>query len=180
VASSYVTGSHSLKVGFEAQRGHFWRGDNNDSTGGIWYTFTNGAPAFVNLNAPATGWQDNLDANIGIFVQDRWTIDRLTLSGGLRWDYLNTSTEPFTLGPHRWLPNRNVFDEVENVPAEGHPARIGGLRPVRRRQTAVKASASRREQHRWRRATEQPGEHGRHHHQRAWADANNSYPTTTW
>ena len=35
---SYVTGSHSAKVGFEMQRGHFRRGDNNDSTGGIWYT----------------------------------------------------------------------------------------------------------------------------------------------
>ena len=35
---SYVTGSHNAKVGFEMQRGYFWRGDNNDSTGGIWYT----------------------------------------------------------------------------------------------------------------------------------------------
>ena len=37
-STSYVTGSHNAKVGFEMQRGHFWRGDNNDSTGGIWYT----------------------------------------------------------------------------------------------------------------------------------------------
>ena len=36
-AMSYVTGAHNFKVGFEDQRGHFWRGDNNDSTGGIWY-----------------------------------------------------------------------------------------------------------------------------------------------
>ena len=37
-AASYVTGSHNAKVGFEIQRGYFWRGDNNDSTGGVWYT----------------------------------------------------------------------------------------------------------------------------------------------
>ena len=37
-SASYVTGSHNAKVGFEMQRGYFWRGDNNDSTGGIWYT----------------------------------------------------------------------------------------------------------------------------------------------
>jgi Carboxypeptidase regulatory-like domain len=116
-SASYVTGSHNAKVGFEIQRGYFWRGDNNDSTGGLWYTLNAGVPAFVNINAPATGWQDNLNYNLGIFVQDRWTMDRLTLSGGVRLDFLNTSTEPFTLGPHRWLPNRNVhFDAVENVP----------------------------------------------------------------
>src|SRR5215471_15942187 len=37
-SATYVTGSHSAKVGFEMQRGHFWRGDNNASTGGLWYT----------------------------------------------------------------------------------------------------------------------------------------------
>ena len=121
-SASYVTGSHNVKVGFEMQRGHFWRGDNNDSTGGIWYTVNQLAdgsivPAFVNVQAPATGWQDNLNYNLGIFAQDRWTLNRVTLSGGVRVDFLNTSTEPFTLGPHRWLPNRNVrFDAVENVP----------------------------------------------------------------
>src|SRR5687767_8990168 len=110
LSSSYVTGSHNAKIGFELQRGHFWRGDNNDSTGGISYTVNQTGtapnivltPAFVNLNAPATGWQDNLNYNLGIFLQDRWTIDRLTLNGGVRLDFLNTSTEPFTLGAHRW------------------------------------------------------------------------------
>jgi hypothetical protein len=120
-STSYVTGSHNAKIGFEVQRGHFWRGDNNDSTGGIWYTVNEVGgvivPAFVNIQAPATGWQDNLNYNLGIFAQDRWTLDRLTVSGGVRVDFLNTSTEPFTLGPHRWLPNRNVFfDAVEDVP----------------------------------------------------------------
>ena len=46
-AMSYVTGSHNFKFGFEMQRGHFWRGDNNDSTGGIWYTTTAACPHFV-------------------------------------------------------------------------------------------------------------------------------------
>jgi hypothetical protein len=146
VSSSYVTGSHTTKVGVELQRGHFWRGDNNDSTGGIWYTFTNGAPAFVNLNAPATGWRDNLNYNFGIFAQDRWTIDRLTVSGGVRLDFLNTSTEPFTLGAHRWLPNRNVvFPAVENVPnwKDINPRVAMAYDLFGDGKTAVKASASR-------------------------------------
>src|SRR5215471_14515862 len=51
-SATYVTGSHSAKVGFEMQRGRFWRGDNNDSTGGIWYTTTLGVPSFVTIQSP--------------------------------------------------------------------------------------------------------------------------------
>jgi hypothetical protein len=150
-SSSYVTGSHNAKFGFEIQRGHFWRGDNNDSTGGVWYTVNqlpDGtlSPAFVNLNAPATGWQDNLNYNLGIFVQDRWTIDRMTVSGGVRLDFLNTSTEPFTLGPHRWLPNRNTFfDAVEDVPnwKDVNPRVSVAYDLFGTGKTALKASASR-------------------------------------
>ena len=150
-SSSYVTGSHNAKIGFEIQRGHFWRGDNNDSTGGIWYTVNQNAdgsltPAFVNLNAPATGWQDNLNYNMGIFAQDRWTVNRMTVSGGVRLDFLNTSTEPFTLGPHRWLPNRNVhFDAVEDVPnwKDINPRVSVAYDLFGTGKTALKASASR-------------------------------------
>jgi hypothetical protein len=150
-STSYVTGSHNAKIGFEMQRGHFWRGDHNESTGGIWYTVNqlpNGTivPAFVNLNAPATGWQDNLNYNLGIFAQDRWTIDRLTVSGGVRLDFLNTSTEPFTLGPHRWLPNRNVFfDAVEDVPnwKDVNPRVSVAYDLFGNGKTALKGSASR-------------------------------------
>ncbi|HKE83401.1 MAG TPA: carboxypeptidase regulatory-like domain-containing protein [Vicinamibacterales bacterium] len=143
---SYVTGSHNFKVGFENQRGHFWRGDNNDSTGGIWYTFTGGAPAFVTIQAPAYGYQNNLNYNLGIYAQDRWTINRMTLSGGVRLDFLNESTEPFTLGPHRWLPNRNThYDAVENVPnwKDFNPRVSLAYDLFGTGKTALKASASR-------------------------------------
>jgi hypothetical protein len=114
---SYVTGSHNAKIGFDMQRGHFWRGDNNDSTGGIWYTTTNSLPSFVTIQAPAYGYQNNLNYSLGLYAQDRWTVDRMTLSAGVRFDTLNESTEEFTLGPHRWIPTRNVhFDAVKNVP----------------------------------------------------------------
>ena len=145
-AASYVTGAHNAKVGFEIQKGYFWRGDNNDSTGGVWYTTTNSLPSFVNINAPATGWQDNLNYNLGFFAQDRWTMDRLTLSGGVRVDFLNTSTEPFTLGPHRWLPNRNVrFDAVEDVPnwKDVNPRVSAAYDLFGTGKTAIKGSVSR-------------------------------------
>ena len=68
------------------------------------------------------------------------------MSGGVRIDFLNTSTEPFTLGPHRWLPNRNVFfDAVENVPnwKDVNPRVSAAYDLFGTGKTAIKGSASR-------------------------------------
>ena len=143
---SYVTGSHNAKLGFELQRGHFWRGDNNESTGGIWYTTTAGVPALVTIQAPISGWQNNLNHNLGIYAQDRWTIDRLTLSGGVRLDMQNESTQAFTAAPHRWLPNRNQsYAEVKDVPnwKDINPRAAVAFDVAGNGKTALKASVSR-------------------------------------
>jgi len=143
---SYVTGSHNAKVGFELQRGHFLRGDNNDTTGGIWYTVAQGTPQFVTIQAPLSGWQNNLNYNLGIFAQDQWTLNRLTLSGGVRLDFLNESTEPFTAAPHQWLPNRHdSYAAVENVPnwKDVNPRIAAAYDVFGNGKTAIKASASR-------------------------------------
>jgi hypothetical protein len=180
VSSSYVTGSHSIKVGFEMQRGHFSRGDNNDSTGGIWYTTTGGVPQFVDIQAPASGWQDNLNYNLGIFAQDRWTMNRLSLTGGIRLDFLNESTEPFTVGPHRWAPNRNFsFAAVENVPnwKDVNPRIAGTYDLFGNGKTALKASASRgleQDSIRYARANN-PGTTIITQTRRVWTDSNNDF-----
>jgi hypothetical protein len=143
---SHVTGSHSAKVGFEMQRGHFERNDNNDSTDGIWYTTRDSVPQFVTIQAPLQGWQNNLTYNLGIFAQDRWTVNRMTVSGGLRLDLQRESTEPFTATPHRWLPNRHdQLAAVENVPnwKEINPRVSVAYDLFGNGKTALKASASR-------------------------------------
>ena len=45
------------------------------------------------LNTPYTR-QENLNANLGLFAQDKWTLQRLTLTYGARYDYFNASTPP--------------------------------------------------------------------------------------
>jgi hypothetical protein len=143
---SYVTGSHNAKVGFEMQRGHFTRGDNNDTTGGLWYTVAAGVPQFVTIQAPLSGWTNNLNYNLGLFAQDQWTLRRLTLSGGVRLDFLNESTDAFTAQPHRWLPSRSdSFAAVKDVPnwKDINP-RIAAVYDLSGNgRTAIKASASR-------------------------------------
>jgi hypothetical protein len=145
-SASYVTGSHSAKIGVELQRGHFWRGDSNDSSAGLWYRTRDYIPNQVTIVAPVYGYQNNLNYNLGIYVQDRWTMDRLTLSGGIRVDLQNESTEPFTMAPHRWLPARNTFFEaVEDVPnwKDLNPRVSAAFDLFGTGRTAIKASASR-------------------------------------
>jgi hypothetical protein len=43
----------------------------------------------------------------GIYVQDKWTIDRVTLSMGVRYDWFNSSNPEYHLGPSLLTPNRN-------------------------------------------------------------------------
>jgi hypothetical protein len=43
----------------------------------------------------------------GAFVQDRWTMDKLTVSAGLRIDWFYSENPEFNLGPSLLTPNRN-------------------------------------------------------------------------
>ena len=89
---SYVTGSHNLKAGAQWSPAQSFTSDANK----IWsnsnvqyaYTFVNGVPSSVLFVAPGqTG--NNVKLGLGLFVQDQWTIRRLTLNTGLRFDYQN-------------------------------------------------------------------------------------------
>jgi hypothetical protein len=143
---SYVTGSHSVKIGMDMQRGHFWRGDHNESTGGIWYRTREYQPNLVTIQAPNAGWQNNLNYNVGIYAQDRWTVSRLTVSGGLRVDMQNESTSEFRSQPHTWMPTRNdLYPEVKNVPnwKDVNPRVSVAYDLFGTGKTALKASASR-------------------------------------
>jgi hypothetical protein len=145
-AASYVTGTHSMKVGAEWQRGYFQRNDNNDSTGGIWYRTRDYVPNLVTIQSPNAGWQNNLNYNLGLYAQDRWTADRLTLSGGLRLDLQNESASEFTSRPHRWLPARNAtYAAVKNVPnwKDLNPRISAAYDLFGSGRTAIKTSASR-------------------------------------
>ena len=134
---SYVPAAHSVKIGMDMQRGYFWRGDNNESTGGIWYRTREYVPNLVTIQAPNAGWQNNLNYNLGIYAQDRWTMNRLTLSGGIRLDYaervhlrFQVAAASLDADPRRALPRGQERPELE-----GHqPARLGRLRPLRHRQ----------------------------------------------
>jgi hypothetical protein len=54
--------------------------------------------------------------DFGTYVQDRWTVRRLTLSMGVRVEYFNAYVKAQTQAGDAWLPQRS-FAEVPDVPA---------------------------------------------------------------
>ncbi len=111
--TSYVTGAHSLKAGFVY--GEVPNDDFNFTVDApIEYRFNRGVPNRLTLNATPFRLVTNLDADHGLFVQDRWTRGRVTMSGGLRYSFARIKFPEVTVGPSVWTPNRNIVTPETN------------------------------------------------------------------
>ena len=84
-----MTGSHAFKTGLQLMHG--WRDAyffmdpaRNYSS----YRLQRGVPTTVNYYAGPIG-DKGRQRTLGVFAQDQWTLDRLTLNLGLRYDHLN-------------------------------------------------------------------------------------------
>ena len=133
VSLSYVTGSHNIKAGIMSSWGphHRSHGVNAD----IWQAdYRDGVPYRTRVsNLPI--WRPMDYRDNGYYAQDTWTIDRLTLNLGLRFETMhgrNLSTEPHSRTGS--FPASSRAGAEQPAELEGHRAAAGdGLRPVRRR-----------------------------------------------
>ncbi len=115
-SASYVTGSHAAKVGgtFMRLSAHTTQDVVND---GVTLQLLNGQPRQVTVFATPLSLDEVTKANVGLFAQDQWTIRRMTLNAGVRFDYFNSYVPAQRIGPGPQVPNRDLsFPAVENVP----------------------------------------------------------------
>ena len=121
-AVSYVTGSHNMKVGAYLETGkrdHVWEWDGNGGRYGpelpINYNFFRGVPISLDLYAMPVELKTWLMPNLGIYLQDQWTLDRVTFNLGLRYDRFGAYVpeQSYPAGP--FVPAR-AFDRVDCVP----------------------------------------------------------------
>jgi carboxypeptidase family protein len=93
---SYVTGSHAIKTGFEVSHGKSGLQRRWQNTSINFYERFHdvsgvSVPFQVTLFNTPTEEFDNLNADLGVYVQDTWTLKKLTLTPGVRWEYFNAS-----------------------------------------------------------------------------------------
>src|SRR5881409_329190 len=86
-AASYVRGGHNLKFGFQNSWGPY--NQTAWANAELYQNYLNGVPATVTLLATPVRWKERLNSNLAIYGQDAWTINRLTITYGLRWEYLS-------------------------------------------------------------------------------------------
>ena len=86
-AASYVTGTHSVKFGFQDSWGVFTH--TNFANADLYQNYSNGAPFSVTILDTPIRYAERLHANLGIYGQDVWTVQRATFTIGGRWEYVN-------------------------------------------------------------------------------------------
>ena len=113
---SYVTGSHAAKVGisFMHTEAHTTQDAVNNARN---YDLLNALPSRVTYYATPLSFDEVMKANVGVFVQDQWSVKRWSLNAGLRFDSFNAYVPEQSLEPGPHVPDRYVsFAKVENVP----------------------------------------------------------------
>ena len=110
---TYVTGSHAFKWGMTLQEGpadtDIWT--NKDT----FLTVRNGQPFQVSVRTTPYTTHERLVADLGVYGQDTWTLKRLTVNAGVRWDYLNNKVGAQDAQGGTWIGPRH-FDELTDVP----------------------------------------------------------------
>jgi hypothetical protein len=115
--ASYITGSHSTKFGYQ---GNWWKDDRGEYTNSqsLAYTLSGGNATTRSVPSLITEYANPYFNNarasmISFFAQDQWTLSRLTLQGGLRYDH------PWSWFPEVDQPKSRFFPGVHLERGEG-------------------------------------------------------------
>jgi hypothetical protein len=117
--ASYITGSHNLKAGIERSQYNLGRlpnryRDPDQINGARGYTVRNMVPTQITLWAVPYGeWETARD--LALFAQDQWTVRKLTLNLGVRFNNFNGSIPDQTLPAGYFVPERHT-EAVEDAP----------------------------------------------------------------
>ena len=107
-SAAYVTGSHNIKFGYTNEKGFNDESySRNNVTDGLNYDFANGKPITLQYEAQPLFQQERGD-EMGFYGQDAWTIKRVTVNVGLRYDWNRGSYPSASLPAGLFVPARQV------------------------------------------------------------------------
>jgi hypothetical protein len=95
---TYLSGSHRLKAGVAADESLPYQSYVDRGPTPYTYTFRNGTPISLTEYASPTNSNSEVKVrpDLGIFAQDQWTLHRLTVNLGVRYEYHRTKADPVT------------------------------------------------------------------------------------
>jgi hypothetical protein len=135
-SASYVTGSHAIKAGMSDT----WaRTDSTSESNSSYMMFRfgpgvnaqgvqmlNGVPNQITMYGVPTRGASQVKAELGAFVQDRWTINRFTINAGMRYDLFRGGYPEQFRGPAPLQPARNfTFPAVTSQSVHDITPRLG-------------------------------------------------------
>jgi Carboxypeptidase regulatory-like domain len=179
LAVSYVTGSHQFKAGVTFRHttiGNIDKLGNDPDMHGtaVDYRFSNGVPNLVTLLDAPWNYQETTK-DLALFAQDQWTIDRITVNAGARYNHATGQTPLQVLGAGKFVPERR-FEPLKNIPNyQNISPRLGVAYDVfGNGKTALKASLGRYPDI-IRTASGNPASNLTRTTTRTWNDANRNY-----
>jgi hypothetical protein len=119
-SASYVTGSHNFKTGFQMTWGDFIH--SRDANGDLEQRYRSNStgipfsvPDTVLIRNTPLIYGERLNRDLGFYAQDQWTLKRLTVNAGIRWETVKAQVLASTSPVGRFVPERN-FEAIENLP----------------------------------------------------------------
>ena len=112
-SASYVTGSNTLKAGAQWRYGPYRVNTNVNAD--LVQRYRSGAPdSVIVYNTPQRS-REQLNADLGVYVQDSWTLKRLTVNPGVRFNYFKVSINEMAVEGGRFVEFRS-YGEQPGVP----------------------------------------------------------------
>jgi hypothetical protein len=140
-SASYVTGSHNIKTGVQWSYGpdDTYRTANADLT----QNYRDGLPNTVTVYNTPNIQLVQVRYDLGIYVQDAWTLKRLTVTPGVRFELFNSGTRESSMAAGRFAPAR-FYAEQRDLPNWRNvaPRFSGAYDLFGDGRTAIKGSAS--------------------------------------
>ena len=120
-----MTGSHNFKFGYI---GGYLREDieNHGNDLNLAYTFNGGRPSQLTQSLRVFKQKDRVRYT-ALYVQDQWSLGRLTVQGALRYDRAWSYSPEQVIGPTNYLATQLRFPETPGVNAYKDLSPRGGF-----------------------------------------------------
>ncbi len=130
-AVSYITGSHTFKVGYNNAFLHHENTTYSYPAAPYSYSFTSMVPTGITYRIVPRTVKVDVNRDMGLFAQDKWTTGRWTLSGAIRLDSFKNSFPEQTIAGTFFGRSLNIhYDKIDNLSWNDVTPRLGATYDV--------------------------------------------------